>query len=55
MATPRAAEVAKRRLTIASRRLGTAEPGQDLGGLLDRSFDLPVGDPRYGRNDLLPG
>ena len=55
MATTRAADVAKRRLTIASRRLGTADPVQDLLGLLDRSFDLPLGDPRYGRNHLLPG
>jgi hypothetical protein len=55
MATTRAAEVAKRRLTIASRRLGTTDPVQDLKGILDRSFDLPVGDPRYGQNHLLPG
>lgn len=55
MATTRAADVAKRRLTMASRRLGTSDPVQDLKGLLDRSFDLPVGDPRYGQNHLLPG
>src|SRR4051812_38347612 len=55
MATTRAAEVAKRRLTIASRRLGTTDPVQDLKGILDRSFDLPIGDPRYGHNHLLPG
>jgi hypothetical protein len=55
MVTLRAADVAKRRLTIASRRLGTANPAEIIGGLLDRSFDLPVGDPRYGRNELTPG
>src|SRR6266508_2153882 len=50
-----AAEVAKRRLTIAARRLGTADPVPSLGGLLDRSFELPLGDPRYGKNALAPG
>jgi len=51
----RAADVAKRRLTIASRRLNTPNPVDIIGGLIDRSFDLPVGDPRYGRNQLTPG
>lgn len=51
----RAADVAKRRLTIASRRLNTPNPADIIGGLLDRTFDLPVGDPRYGRNQLSPG
>jgi hypothetical protein len=55
MANLRAAEVAKRRLTLASRRLGTKNPIESIGGLLDRSFDLPVGDPRYARNSLTPG
>jgi hypothetical protein len=55
MAIIRAAEVAKSRLSIASRRLGTADPVPSLAGLLDRSFDLPIGDPRYGRNALTPG
>ena len=51
----RAAEVAKRRLSIAARRLGTKDPSESIGGLIDRSFDLPLGDPRYGSNALLPG
>jgi len=55
MATPRAADVAKRRLTLAARRLGTDNPVDAIGGLLDRSFELPVGDPRYGQNELTPG
>jgi hypothetical protein len=55
MSSIRAAEVAKRRLSLASRRLGTADPVPGLAGLLDRSFDLPVGDPRYGNNALTPG
>ena len=51
----RAADVAKRRLTIASRRLGTKNPVEAIGGMIDRSFDLPLGDPRYGKNELTPG
>ena len=48
-------EVAKRRLTLAARRLGTENPVDAIGGLIDRSFELPVGDPRYGHNELTPG
>jgi hypothetical protein len=55
MIAPRAADVARRRLTIASRRLGTVNPADLIGGLIDRSFDLPLGDPRYGHNELTPG
>jgi len=55
MPTPRAAEVVKRRLTVASRRLGTHNPVESVGGLLDRTFDLSLGDPRYVQNALLPG
>jgi hypothetical protein len=55
MPIPRAADVAKRRLSLAARRLGTQNPVESIGGLLDRSFDLPIGDPRYGHNALLPG
>src|SRR5260370_7712510 len=51
----RAAELAKRRLTIASRRLGTKNPVEAIGGMIDRSFDLPLGDPRYAKNELTPG
>jgi hypothetical protein len=50
-----AAEVAKRRITIASRRLGTRNPVEAIDGLLDRSFPLPLGDPRYQDNHLTPG
>lgn len=55
MQTLPAAAVAKRRLTMASRRLGTKNPAEAIGGLLDRSFALPLGDPRYGENELTPG
>ncbi|MBN1656613.1 MAG: hypothetical protein JXA30_22770 [Deltaproteobacteria bacterium] len=51
----RASDVAKRRLTLASRRLGTKNPIHAIGGLLDKSFHLPVGDVRYGDNALTPG
>ena len=50
-----ASDLAKRRLTIASRRLGTRNPVEAIGGLIDRSFSLPVGDPRYRDNVLTPG
>lgn len=52
--TPLAA-IARRRLSAAARRLGTKNPVDYIGGLLDRTFDLPADDPRYGRNALLPG
>jgi hypothetical protein len=55
MATLRAADVAKQRLSLAARRLGTRDPTEVLGPFLDRAFDLPLGDRRYGSNALLPG
>jgi hypothetical protein len=55
MTQPSAAEIARHRLHVASRRLGTQDPAAFIGGLLDRTFELPVGDPRYGNNALLPG
>jgi|GEM_PF-527566 len=55
MHTPPAAEVAKRRLSLAARRLGTPDPVPTISDLLDRSFELPLGDPRYHDNALSPG
>jgi hypothetical protein len=55
MTRRRAADIAKLRLTQVSRRLGTRNPVDAIGGLLDRTFELPAGDPRYGDNALLPG
>lgn len=55
MNAPRVSEVARHRLTLASRRLGTQNPIEYIGGLLDRSFELPIGDERYGSNALTPG
>src|SRR5688572_12160313 len=52
---PSAAEVAKHRLRTMSHRLGTRDPVPILGTLIDRTFELPLGDPRYGQNALLPG
>jgi hypothetical protein len=50
-----AADIVKRRLALGARRLGTVDPLQTVGPLIDRSFELPFGDPRYGHNALLPG
>ena len=50
MAMRRAADIARYRLTQVSRRLGTKNPVEQIGPLLDRSFELPAGDPRYGNN-----
>jgi hypothetical protein len=55
MPNVRAADVAKRRFTLAARRLGTRDPTEILGSFLDRAFDMPLGDQRYGNNALLPG
>lgn len=55
MPTILASQLARRRLSIASRRLGTQNPIDTIGGLIDRSFDLPAGDARYGNNALAPG
>lgn len=55
MASMRAADVARRRLSLAARRLGTRDPNDVLGPFLERAFDLPLGDGRYGNNALLPG
>jgi hypothetical protein len=47
--------VVKQRLGIASRRLGTRNPAPAIAGLIDRSFDMVLGDPRYRDNMLAPG
>ncbi|WP_428267249.1 hypothetical protein [Haliangium sp.] len=50
-----ASRIVRRRLGIAARRLDTMDPSQAIGDLIDRSFPLPAGDPRYGDNSLAPG
>ena len=44
----------RERLTKAARTLGTENPVRPIAGLLDRTFALPEGDPRYGANALTP-
>lgn len=51
----RAAETVRNRMRIAARRLGTVDPVPLVGELFDDAFSLPLGDPRYGNNALLPG
>jgi hypothetical protein len=51
----RAADVVKHRLSLAARRLGTASPVPALGRIIDDSFQLPLGDPRYRQNLFTPG
>ncbi len=43
------------RLQQAARRLGTVDPNRTMGRLLERTFTLPEGDPRYANNALTPG
>lgn len=50
-----ASHMARQRLGLVARRLGAADPNPTLGRMLDRAFELPVGDPRYGNNSLAPG
>lgn len=50
---PLAVKVAQR-LSQAARALNAADPTPPLGGLLQRTFPLPQGDPRYARNALTP-
>lgn len=44
----------KRRLLVAARAIGTADPVEPVDGLLTRTFVYPDGDPRYARNALTP-
>jgi hypothetical protein len=53
MPTPWSTHVAAR-LHNAAARLGTADPSATLGGMLQRTFALPMGDERYARNYLAP-
>ncbi|WP_027147819.1 hypothetical protein [Methylobacter tundripaludum] len=42
-------------LRQSANKLGTVDPVPSLGGLLNRTFVLPQGDPRYADNALTPG
>lgn len=55
MNTPRMSDVVAQRLESAARHLHTASPLAYVGPLLERTFPLPAGDPRYARNALMPG
>lgn len=54
MVKPLSVSVAQR-LGKAAYRLNTADPNTVLKPLLDKTFSLPAGDPRYGANSLTPG
>jgi hypothetical protein len=46
--------VVRHTLNRAAATLGTVDPSDYLGRAFDEAFDLPQGDPRYGRNALTP-
>jgi hypothetical protein len=54
MSKPLSVSVA-RRLSRAAQQLNTADPTKVLRPLLEKTFSLPAGDPRYAENALLPG
>jgi hypothetical protein len=43
------------RLSRAAHRLNTVDPTVLIRPLLDKTFSLPAGDPRYANNSLTPG
>ena len=53
MALPLSAKVTER-LAQAARALGAADPSASLAGVINRTFPMPAGDPRYARNALTP-
>ncbi len=48
-------KVVEQRLRDAARQIGAADPVTPIQPLIERSFALPAGDPRYARNTLTPG
>ncbi len=48
-------EVVGARLQTAARKLGTVDPLQYVGPLLQRTFTYPTGSPEYAENALTPG
>src|SRR5579864_8122807 len=54
MAKPLSVSVVQR-LRTASSRLQTYDPTTVIKPLLERTFALPEGDPRYAANSLTPG
>src|SRR5262245_57212037 len=53
--TTRLADKVAARLQSAATQLGTANPVPTMHGLIQRTFSLPQGDPRYAANALTPG
>lgn len=54
MTKPLSVSVAQR-LSKAAQWLHTADPTPVIRPLLDKTFSLPAGDPRYANNSLIPG
>jgi hypothetical protein len=54
MAKPPSVSVAHL-LSRAARSLETADPTPVIWPLLERTFPLPAGDPRYGNKSVTPG
>jgi hypothetical protein len=50
-----AAETVKQTMSVAAKSLGVADPTEFVGGLIDRSFPLPLGDEKVAHNALMPG
>jgi hypothetical protein len=48
-------ESVAQRLSVAARVMNTADPTRVIRPLLDKTFSLPAGDPRYAANCLTPG
>src|SRR5215472_9803369 len=53
MSRPLIATVAKKLLSHAALRLGTADPNPDMHGYLDESLAIPLGEPTGERSRLL--
>jgi hypothetical protein len=45
----------EKRLSTAARQLNVVDPTPVIHRLLDKTFSLPAGDPRYANNSLTPG
>lgn len=55
MSKQAAADAIKHRIQQAAGAIGASNPLPYVGDLLERSFQLPIGDQQYGKNTLAPG
>src|SRR5215471_3975154 len=55
MGEPVMSDLVRGRLAQAARELRVTDPNPYVGALLERTFWLPAGDPRYAENTLMPG